>query len=224
MSSGLQFQRPEELGDIAVVSVVQRPNTRLPGDIWHDLIHEMATVRALTAAALGAPDDGSRVAMLTLIESEAAEVSALLRQLRRDHFAGESAEPADVASVLSELVRTIDPTTGTSLRLGEVPRLRIGIDRVSLRRVLRNLLENAIRAAGPDGSVELSAAQTDDGMLAVSLGDSGPGFGFGPRGLASRGLAIVRTLVEAAGGHLDVGTSTLGGALVTVTFPVAHLN
>lgn len=204
-----------------MVPVVQQPGTRLPGDIWHDLIHEMATVRALTAAALGAPDDESRVAMLALIETEAAEVSALLRQLRRDHFA---AEPADVASVLSELVRTIEPTTNTSLRLAAVRRLRIGIDRVSLRRVFRNLLENAIRAAGPDGTVELSAEQTGDGMLAVSIGDSGPGFGFGPPGLASRGLAIVRTLVEAAGGHLDVGTAALGGALVTVTFPVAHLN
>ena len=105
-----------------------------------------------------------------------------------------------------------------------MPPRRIGIDRVSLRRVLRNLLENAIRAAGPDGVVELSAEQTADGMLAVSIGDSGPGFGFGPPGLASRGLAIVRTLVEAAGGHLDVGTAALGGASVTVTFPVAHLN
>jgi C4-dicarboxylate-specific signal transduction histidine kinase len=71
--------------------------------------------------------------------------------------------------------------------------------------------------------VELSAVQ-EGGMLAISVADSGPGFGRGPAGLASRGLAIVRTLVEAAAGRFDVGTAELGGARVTVTFPVAHLN
>ena len=226
MSSVLHVQRPDRLAGIAVVPVVQRPNTRVPSDIWHDLVHEMATVRALTAAALGATNEATRVAMLTLIESETAEVSGLIRQLRRDY---EAAEPAEVSSVLSELVRMVAPTTTTRLlvRLGDVSTLRVGIDRVSLRRVLRNLLENAIRAAGPDGTVELSAEQSDRSPagLTVSIADSGPGFGFGPPGLGSRGLAIVSTLVEAAGGDLAVGSCPdLGGALVTVSFPVAHLN
>lgn len=227
MSSVLHVQRPDRLAGIAVVPVVQRPNTRLASDIWHDLIHEMATVRALTAAALGATNEATRVAMLTLIESETAEVSGLIRQLRRDH---EAAEPAEASSVLSELVRTVAPTTTTRLllRLDDVTTLRVGIDRVSLRRVLRNLLENAIRAAGPGGTVELSAEQSDRSQphgLTFSIADSGPGFGFGPAGLASRGLAIVRTLVEAAGGDLTVGSSPeFGGALVSVSFPVAHLN
>jgi signal transduction histidine kinase len=223
VSSVLHVQRPDRLAGIAVVPVVQRPNTRVPSDIWHDLIHEMATVRALTAAALGATSEATRVAMLTLIESETAEVSGLIGQLRRDY---EAAEPAEVSSVLSELVRMVAPTTTTRLvlRLGDVSTLRVGIDRVSLRRVLRNLLENAIRAAGPDGTVELSADHSDSG-LRLSIADSGPGFGFGPPGLGSRGLAIVSTLVEAAGGDLAVGSCPdLGGALVTVSFPVAHLN
>ncbi|WP_432943039.1 sensor histidine kinase [Kribbella sp. CA-253562] len=225
MSSGLYVHRPGDLGGITVVPVAQRPATRQPADIWHDLTHEMATVRALTAAALEASDETSRRAMLMLIEAEAEQVSGLLRQLRADQrVQDEAAEPAFVPAALTELVRTVAPTTRTELRVsGQLPALRIGIERISLRRVLRNLLENAIRAAGDNGVVELSAVAVDNG-LAVVVADSGPGFGLGPPGLASRGLTIVRTLVAAAGGRVEVGTADLGGARVTVTFPVAHLN
>ncbi|MGC4937286.1 sensor histidine kinase [Kribbella sp. DT2] len=221
MSSGLYVHRPGDLDGITVVPVATRPTTRQPADIWHDLTHEMATVRALTAAALGASDETARRAMLMLIEAEAEAMSALLRQLRTDQ---EAAEPAFVPAALTDLVRAIAPTTHTEVRVsGQLPALRIGIERVSLRRVLRNLLDNAIRAAGENGVVELSAVAVDNG-LAVVVADSGPGFGAGPPGLDSRGLTIVRTLVEAAGGSLEVGTAHLGGARVTVTFPVAHLN
>ncbi|MFC0627195.1 sensor histidine kinase [Kribbella deserti] len=220
MSSGVLVHGRDDLSAVAVVPVVQLPTTRLSTDIWHDLIHEMATVRALTAAALAANDETAQTTLLTLIESETREVTALLQQIREDHY---SAEPADVSVVLAELVETLAATTEVTLRLEPVRARRIGIDRVSLRRVLRNLLENAIRAAGPDGTVELAAQQTDAG-LAISIGDSGPGFGLGPPGLSSRGLVIVRRLVEAVGGSLHVGTSPLGGALVTVTFSVARLS
>jgi hypothetical protein len=79
MSSGLHVQRPEDFRDIAMVPAVQPP----PGEgqsaeIWHELIYEMATVRALTAAALDARSEESRLALLTLLDAEAAEVSALL--------------------------------------------------------------------------------------------------------------------------------------------------
>ncbi|WP_328990170.1 ATP-binding protein [Kribbella sp. NBC_01245] len=220
MSSGVLVHGRDDLSAVAVVPVVQLPTTRLPTDIWHDLIHEMATVRALTAAALAAGDETARMTLLALIETETREVTALLRQIREDHYL---AEPADVSVVLADLVGTLAATTEVTLRLAPVRAHRVGIDRVSLRRVLRNLLENAIRAAGPDGVVELAARQTDAG-LAISIGDSGPGFGLGPPGLSSRGLVIVRRLIEAVGGSLDVGTSPLGGALVTVTFSLAHLS
>lgn len=220
MSSGLHVQQHHVRSGIAELPAVQPSGAKVPGDVWHDLVHEMATVRALTAAALSAPDEESRLTLLGLIETEASEVSALLRQCRRNHYA---AEPAVASSVLRDLVRTLGPTTTTALRLGYVPTVRLGIDRVSLRRVLRNLLENGIRAAGPQGSVELTARWSDRDVT-ISIADSGPGFGLGPAGLASRGLVIVRTLVEAAGGSLDIGTAALGGALVSVRFPVANLN
>jgi hypothetical protein len=87
VSSGLYAHRPEELDDIAVVPAAQRAAMRETAQIWHDLMHELATVRALTAAALGASDESARVAMLMLIEAEANEAAALVQQLQPDHHA-----------------------------------------------------------------------------------------------------------------------------------------
>ncbi|ADB35715.1 hypothetical protein Kfla_6723 [Kribbella flavida DSM 17836] len=87
MSSGLYAHRPDELDGIAVVPAAQRAAMRETAEIWRELIHELATVRALTAAALGASDESARVAMLMLIEAEADEVTALVQQLKPDHHA-----------------------------------------------------------------------------------------------------------------------------------------
>ncbi|GAB3817919.1 hypothetical protein GCM10028799_23070 [Kribbella italica] len=55
---------------------------RETAQIWRELIHELATVRALTAAALDASDEASRRAMLMLIEAETDEAAALARHLQ----------------------------------------------------------------------------------------------------------------------------------------------
>jgi hypothetical protein len=82
VSSGLYAHRPDELDDIAVVPAAQRAAMRETAQIWHDLMHELAT-----AAALGASDESARVAMLMLIEAEANEAAALVQQLQPDHHA-----------------------------------------------------------------------------------------------------------------------------------------
>ena len=52
--------------------------------LWDELIHELGTVRALSAAALEARTETSRVALLTLLDAEAAEISAILDQILRE--------------------------------------------------------------------------------------------------------------------------------------------
>ncbi|WP_344209177.1 hypothetical protein [Kribbella sancticallisti] len=54
--------------------------------IWHELLHEIGTVRALAAAALEARSEEARLALLTLLDAETAEVSALLEKV--DHTTG----------------------------------------------------------------------------------------------------------------------------------------
>ncbi|WP_406050118.1 hypothetical protein [Kribbella sp. NBC_00889] len=52
--------------------------------LWDELIHELGTVRALSAAAREARTETSRVALITLLDAEAAEISAILDQILRE--------------------------------------------------------------------------------------------------------------------------------------------
>jgi hypothetical protein len=59
--------------------------------LWDELIHELGTVRALSAAALEARTETSRVALITLLDAETAEIAAILDQLLREAQAASAA-------------------------------------------------------------------------------------------------------------------------------------
>jgi signal transduction histidine kinase len=100
-------------------------------------------------------------------------------------------------------------------------------DPVLLDRVLTNLLENALRYAGPGDRVELEGVRTEDG-LRVSIDDSGPGIPAHEHERifdrfsqinsdrstpgAGLGLAVARAIARLHGGDLTVEASKLGGA------------
>lgn len=106
-------------------------------------------------------------------------------------------------------------------------------DRVALRRVLFNLVDNALRY-GTSAHVTLKA---DAGILELFIDDDGPGIPAAKRdelmqpfsrleasrsretGGAGLGLAIVQTLIAAHDGALSIGDAPKGGARITVTFP-----
>ena len=49
--------------------------------LWDELIYELGTVRALSAAALEARTESSRVALITLLDAETAEITAILERM-----------------------------------------------------------------------------------------------------------------------------------------------
>jgi len=124
-----------------------------------------------------------------------------------------------------------DPNFGETALKGIVPEGSIEADPEQLTQVVRNLLANAHRHAGPQGRVELSASG-ESGRLTVFVDDDGPGvpsaerervFDRFQRSEASRardsggsglGLAIARSIVERHGGRIWIEDSPLGGARV----------
>ncbi len=109
-------------------------------------------------------------------------------------------------------------------------------NRLALRRILNNLIENALRY-GEQARVSLA---TDDGNVLVRVEDDGPGISMHmkdavmepfTRGETSRnrstggaglGLAIARNLVEAQGGSLEIRTTEQGSPFIGFTLPLFH--
>jgi signal transduction histidine kinase len=94
------------------------------------------------------------------------------------------------------------------------------VDPVALKRCAWNLMDNARRAVADGGRVEVSVRRHRHDAL-LEVGDSGPGFGR-LRAQQGHGLVGVRRFAARFGGDFRVGTSDLGGALVTLRLPLAR--
>jgi signal transduction histidine kinase len=107
-------------------------------------------------------------------------------------------------------------------------------DRVALRRIVANIIDNAIKY----GRVAHVRSRLGNQTVVVTVDDEGPGIPADLRhamlepfnrleasrnratGGAGLGLAVVRNLVEAHGGTIEIGETPRGGARVTVELPV----
>lgn len=80
---------------------------------------------------------------------------------------------------------------------------------------MSNLIENAMRAAGPTGQVRVEVDRDPDGGVRVVVEDDGPGFGRVQVG-NRLGLTVVAQVVISTGGTIEIGASDLGGVRVTM--------
>ena len=120
----------------------------------------------------------------------------------------------------AEVVRRIEHTRPVFVRAAQ------------LNQVLMNLLDNAMRASGPRGTVTVSTEDAD-GMLLLRVRDTGRGIapGLGDRifdplftthakeGGKGLGLYVTRRIVEAHGGSVSARTARHGGAEFLVALP-----
>jgi two-component system sensor histidine kinase BaeS len=148
--------------------------------------------------------------------------------------------PLDVSELVTETVAAYQLAAAErAIRLedqcSEAPRIQADPER--LQRVLRNLLDNALRHTPSQGVIQVRASAQDD-FVQVSVDDSGPGvpqteleriFERFYRGEPSRrrdsggtglGLAIARGLVQAHQGRIWAEPSVLGGVSVRLVLPV----
>jgi signal transduction histidine kinase len=110
---------------------------------------------------------------------------------------------------------------------------RIQVDKSLLRRVLNNLLTNALKFTPEGGQIHVAAAALGDYLL-ISVADNGPGVppadrerifekftqvrGTERRG-AGLGLTFCKMAIEAHGGTITVADSDSGGALFEIVLP-----
>ncbi len=142
-------------------------------------------------------------------------------------------DDVDVDDLAAGEARRIQRATAHAVAVDLVPARLVG-DADALTRVLRNLLENAVRHA--HSRVEVSLRQ-DHGLVRLTVGDDGPGIAVEDRervfgrfvrldsdrsragGGSGLGLAIVAEIVAAHGGSVTAGERTGGGTIITVQLP-----
>jgi signal transduction histidine kinase len=189
---------------------------RLLRRVCHDVAQELAVIQVIggfvARATAGLPDD---------VRQRLDEMSArasYVAQMMSDAVEGRTCpEDVDVTELVVQAAADIRLRSSVSCRaFGRSVKLLADVP--LLRRAVLNILDNAVRAAGPAGTVLATVRPIRIGAV-IQVDDNGPGWGHGPRGRASLGLDIVRQCADAHGGSVTFGASPLGGARVCLSLP-----
>ena len=151
----------------------------------------------------------------------------------------EEAERADLQLGLAAALNAIAPIAAARLTvISQLGRegCSVLLPPDQLTQILINVLENAVKHGREGGRVYVASTRSEDGQVQITVDDDGPGvsvderssiFALACRGSTSAasgsglGLAVVRRLLERAGGRIDVGDSPLGGARFCLRVPAA---
>jgi signal transduction histidine kinase len=217
----------------------------------HDLRSPLTVISGVisffTSGRLGelSPEQKNMVAM---IERNAQSLIELVNDLLDASKLESGTMRLDLASIdlrglLDELREAMEPLAREKgIALEEhlppgVPPVRA--DRTKLRRILVNLLSNALKFTSKGGTVEVKAAPEEDGRVRISISDTG--VGIAPedverlfdkyeqaRSRATRGekgtglgLYITKQLVELHGSQIKVDSKVGKGSTFSFTLPVA---
>ena len=215
-------------------------------DASHELRTPLTSIQAnlelLEAAGDASEDDRQAVdSALSSTKRMSGLVSDLLLLARADAGRKLARKELDLATVAAGALEEVRPLAGErhleSQQEGPLP-LEGNPD--ELHRMIRNLLENAVRHTPDKTTVELTVRRDGDKAL-LEVVDDGPGIphgmedqvfdrfvrGGGPSdtaggGGSGLGLAIVRAVAEAHGGDVSAGRSTYGGARFSVRLPLVE--
>jgi signal transduction histidine kinase len=200
-----------------------------------DASHELRTpVTALRGNAEYAARHGADPEVLADLERDAARLARLVDALLV--LEREAATTGELSVFdLGDLARDVAREAGVSserVRLGELQAAQVRADEPAIRRVLENLIENALVHGPSDGRVTITARRNRDRAL-LTVEDEGPGpdpshrdrlferFWRGPdasdRPGSGLGLSIVAAIVERHDGRI-----TVAGSAFTVDLPAAE--
>ena len=213
-------------------------------DASHELRTPLTSIQAnlelLQAAGDGSEDDRHAVdSALSSTRRMSGLVSDLLLLARADAGRRVATRELDLAAIAAGALLEVEPLAGErrldSQLEGPLP-MQGNPD--ELHRLIRNLLENAVRHTPQRATVELTVRRDGREALLEVL-DDGPGIpsgmesqvfdrfvrGDGPSdtaggGGSGLGLAIVRAVAESHGGSVSAGRSTYGGARFSVRLPL----
>ena len=183
------------------------------------------------------PEREDLVESLRAATDETSRLDALLRHsLNALRGGAPDLAPCDVLAVVQRALGSLRAEIqehGIGVDVAAPARLPpIPGDAEQLQQVFFNLLKNAVQAMGEGGRIEI-ALSADDRDLSVAIRDTGAGIApedfqrlFQPfhttkAGGHGIGLVVVRRIVEAHGGRVDVSSKPGEGTCFRLVFPLA---
>lgn len=224
--------------------LVRTSKMALLGELGAVLAHEVRTPLGILRSSAQVLKRNSAIGpqgveLVEFIESETERLNRLVSTLLNT---AQTPEPilshCDLHALLQQCVQMHSlkgNTSGTASTSAIELELRaenaiVIADAEQLKQVFFNLLSNAVEAAGPTGKAAICTTDSRDAVRVVCE-DSGPGVSpelesqiFEPfitrrAGGFGLGLAVVRQIIGAHRGAIQVGRSRWGGAMFTVTLP-----
>ena len=235
------------LRDISERLALDELRSDLTSMIFHDLRSPLGNVLSSLEVLKGSvpADDEAMQSVLAIALRSGRRLSRLIDQLLdlEQLEAGQAVlqkSKGSLGALIIEAVEEIHPVAegkghvlSFDLGAGDLPMVELDSDMI--RRVLINLLENAVKYSRSEGQISV-ALERQDGHLRVRVSDNGPGIsaddqerifqkfarvnrGGRPKGLGL-GLAFCRLAIQAHGGRIWVESSVGKGSSFFFTLPV----
>jgi signal transduction histidine kinase len=209
--------------------------------VAHDLKSPVTSIRGTLESALC---DGTNDRLQESVGEAIEGLDRLLQRLNTTldlaeaeagalHLDRKPLDFSEVATQLAEIYRPAMAEKNQRLVLDLEPSVVIDADASLMERVVSNLLENELMHL-PNNSEILIRLRTEQGAAELTIQDNGPGF---PPEIRERalerfvkgkqspghglGLAFVDAVVQVHGGSVKIGLAPSGGALITMSLPVA---
>lgn len=240
---GTFVQRVAKLGDglfvfLSDVTAERRMESELQsyaGVVAHDLRDPITSITMLVTLLERHGSEPPSSDVLQLLRTSAEHARELIDGILTYARSGElETEPVSLDRLAGEVITDLHPSlkrAGARLEVGALP--EVEGDPRQLRRVLQNLLGNAVKFRAEEPPlIELSALRGSHEWV-VTVSDNGIGvdperasriFGMFARGGIEAdgsgiGLAVCRRVVEAHGGHIWVDAAEGGGSAFRFTLP-----
>jgi heavy metal sensor kinase len=237
----------ELLGRLEASLIQQR---QFMADASHELRTPVTTARSAASVALQQThrDEQDYRETLTIIEQQTARLSRIVEDMFTLARADAGSYPVrrdaiyldEVAEEVVRATRVLATIKRVDVELTTIPSASFVGDEDLIRRLIGNLLDNAVRYSPPGSKVSLSLERTAGGYT-IAISDSGPGIPpesqaliferfyrvdlARARGLADGGaglgLALVRWIANVHGGDATLTRSSEAGSTFTVLLPYA---
>lgn len=217
------------------IAAGQAAQRRFVSDASHELRSPLATITAALDLAQVRPEELDRALIEDALLPETRRMARLVDDLLLLAHADERTQVLkqidvdldDIIYAEADRIRTI---SGVAVRVS-VTAVRVTGDPQALSRLVRNLVDNAVRHARDEIRLECGPV---DGHAQIVVADDGPGIPLADRvrvfdrfvrldtprtretGGAGLGLSIVADTVRAYGGQIRVAESSSGGACFVV--------